>query len=284
MTEQTPPPLNRLLAELAPGQLVDSAWLQAQSISRPSVHAYVKNGWLERVAPRVYRRPGAAPALPVRWDAAILSAQSLRPSTFYVGGATALDLLGRSHYLRLGGNATVHLYDPEGTAPSWLPRLPVNATFAVHTRALFADAILGVEWRRYDLGTGRLGAAVSEPSRTNPWDHFLRMAGEERATIEMLDQVPNEVGFDHADETFQGLSNLRPRLVTRLLVSCRSVRAKRLFLFYAERHGHAWLKHVDREAVDLGTGKRQLAPGGKFDARYQITVPASLMGHPGDDT
>jgi len=284
MTEQTPPPLNRLLAELAPGQLVDSAWLQAQSISRPSVHAYVKNGWLERVAPRVYRRPGAAPALPVRWDAAILSAQSLRPSTFYVGGATALDLLGRSHYLRLGGNATVHLYDPEGTAPSWLPRLPVNATFAVHTRALFADSILGVEWRRYDLGTGRLGAAVSEPSRTNPWDHFLRVAGEERATIEMLDQVPNEVGFDHADETFQGLSNLRPRLVTRLLVSCRSVRAKRLFLFYAERHGHAWLKHVDREAVDLGTGKRQLAPSGKFDARYQITVPASLMGHPGDDT
>jgi hypothetical protein len=110
------------------------------------------------------------------------------------------------------------------------------------------------------------------------------MAGEERATIEMLDQVPNEVGFDHADETFQGLSNLRPRLVTRLLLSCRSVRAKRLFLFYAGRHGHAWLKHVDREAVDLGTGKRQLEPGGKFDARYQITVPASLMGHPGDDT
>lgn len=284
VTEQTPPPLNRLLAELAPGQLVDSAWLQAQSISRPSVHAYVKNGWLERVAPRVYRRPGAAPALPVRWDAAILSAQSLRPSTFYVGGATALDLLGRSHYLHLGADATVHLYDPERTAPSWLLRLPVNATFAVHTRALFADSILGVEWRRYDLGTGRLGAAVSEPSRTNPWDHFLRMAGEERATIEMLDQVPNEVGFDHADETFQGLSNLRPRLVTRLLVSCRSVRAKRLFLFYAERHGHAWLRHVDREAVDLGTGKRQLAPGGKFDARYQITVPASLMGHPGDDT
>lgn len=195
----------------------------------------------------------------------------------------ALDLLGRSHYLRLGGNATVHLYDPEGTAPSWLPRLPVDATFAVHTRALFADPTLGVEWRRYDLGTGRLGAAVSKPSRTNPWDHFLRVAGEERATIELLDQVPDEVGFDHADETFQGLSNLRPRLVTRLLVSCRSVRAKRLFLFYAERHGHAWLKHVDREAVDLGTGKRQLVPGGKFDARYQITVPASLMGRPGED-
>ena len=128
-----------------------------------------------------------------------------------------------------------------------------------------------------------MGAAASEPSRTNPWDHFLRVAGEERATIEMLDQVPDDVGFDHADESFQGLSNLRPRLVTRLLADCRSVRAKRLFLFYAERHGHAWLKHVDRDMVDLGTGKRQLAPGGKLDSRYQITVPASLMGHTEDD-
>lgn len=82
----------------------------------------------------------------------------------------------------------------------------------------------------------------------------------------------------------RALPNLRPCLVSRLLVGGRSVWAKRLFLFYAERHGHAWLKHINREAVDLGTGKRQLTPGGKVDARYQITVMASLMGHPGDDT
>src|SRR3546814_17312474 len=84
------------------------------------------------------------------------------------------------------------------------------------------------------------------------------------------------VGFDHADEIFQGLSNLRPRLVTRLLEDCQSVRAKRLFLFYADRHAHAWAKPVDRTHVELGTGKRQLAPGGRLDARYQINFPASL--------
>lgn len=275
MDEQNGHSLNRLLTRLAPGQLVDSAWLQAQGASRSSIHAYVKNHWLEHVAPRVYRRSGGSSSAQ-RWDVAVASAQALRPSSFYVGGPTALDLLGHGHYLRLGGPAKVHLYDPECSAPPWLFRLPLDAALLVRTRALFLDVSLGVEWRRYEFGTGRLGSSVSEPSRSDPWDNYLRVAGEERAAIEMLDEVPDDVTFDYADEMFQGFSNLRPRLITQLLASCRSVRAKRLFLFYADRHGHAWLKHVDRAQVDLGKGKRQLVPGGRLDPRYQITVPIAL--------
>lgn len=276
VSEQKKTSLNQLLPQLGPGRLVDTAWLQDQGVSRPSIHAYVRNGWLERVAPRVYRRPSGATPATQRWDAAILSAQELRPSTFYVGGESALDLLGRSHYLRLGGHPTIYIYDPDRTAPTWLMKLPLDAALVVRTRPLFADTLLGLEWRRIELGTGRLGASVPEPVREEPWDHFLRVAGEERATIEMLDEVPATLGFEHADEIFQGLSNLRPRLVTQLLETCRSVRAKRLFLFYADRHAHAWVKHVDRGHIDLGKGKRQLAPGGRLDARYQITIPASL--------
>lgn len=279
VSEQKRTSLNRLLPQLGPGRLVDTAWLQGQGVSRSSIHAYVQNGWLERVAPRVYRRPSGATPATQRWDAAILSAQELRPSTFYVGGASALDLLGRSHYLRLGGHPTIYLYDPDRTAPTWLMKLPLDAALVVRTRPLFADTLLGLEWRRLELGTGRLGAPVPEPVREEPWDHFLRVAGEERAAIEMLDEVPATLGFDHADEIFQGLSNLRPRLVTQLLETCRSVRAKRLFLFYADRHDHAWIKHVDRGHIDLGKGKRQLAPGGRLDARYQITIPASLSSN-----
>lgn len=279
VSEQKKTSLNQLLPQLGPGRLVDTAWLQEQGVSRPSIHAYVRNGWLERVAPRVYRRPSGATPATQRWDAAILSAQELRPSTFYVGGESALDLLGRSHYLRLGGHPTIYIYDPDRTAPTWLMKLPLDAALVVRTRPLFADTLLGLEWRRLELGTGRLGASVPEPVREEPWDHFLRVAGEERATIEMLDEVPATLGFEHADEIFQGLSTLRPRLVTQLLETCRSVRAKRLFLFYADRHAHAWVKHVDRGHIDLGKGKRQLAPGGRLDARYQITIPVSLSSH-----
>ncbi|MGA1819161.1 AbiEi antitoxin N-terminal domain-containing protein [Sphingobium sp. WW5] len=48
-----------MLHKLAPGLLVDSAWLQMQGVSRTSIHDYVRRGWLERVASRVYRRTTA---------------------------------------------------------------------------------------------------------------------------------------------------------------------------------------------------------------------------------
>jgi hypothetical protein len=206
-----------------------------------------------------------------------MSAQHLRPASFYIGGLTALDLLGRGHYVRLGTERQVHLYDPDGDAPSWLFALPLATEFRVHKRKLFATQLSGLEWRRMDLGTGRLGASVAAAEQSEPWDHFIRVAGAERATIEALDDIPGALSFDHADQLFEGLTNLRPQLVATLLESCTSVRAKRLFLFFTDRHGHTWSKHVDRTGIDLGKGKRQLVPGGKLDLRYLITVPASLV-------
>ncbi len=61
-------------------------------------------------------------------------------------------------------------------------------------------------------------------------------------------------------------------------MECRTVKVKRLFFFFADRHQHAWLKRLDKKAVDLGTGKRMLVKGGKLDPKYLITVPGDLDG------
>jgi len=58
------------------------------------------------------------------------------------------------------------------------------------------------------------------------------------------------------------------------------VKVKRLFFFFADRHRHAWLKHLKKDEVDLGTGKRMLVKGGKLDPTYQITVPGDFHGVP----
>ena len=42
------------------------------------------------------------------------------------------------------------------------------------------------------------------------------------------------------------------------------------------------LKHLDQSAINFGRGKRQLVPAGRFDAHYQITLPAELFAT-GDD-
>jgi hypothetical protein len=76
----------------------------------------------------------------------------------------------------------------------------------------------------------------------------------------------------------EGLVNLSPRRLQKLLKDCRNVKVKRLFFFFADRHQHSWLKRLDKKAVDLGKGKRMLVKGGKLDPTYQITVPGDLNG------
>src|SRR3546814_12519398 len=96
----------------------------------------------------------------------------------------------------------------------------------LHTRALFSDPSLGVEWHRLDLGTTRLGVAVSSPDASEPWDHFLRVAGAERAAIELMADVPQSLSFEHADPIFEGLTMLRPRLLTNILDGGIRIRGK----------------------------------------------------------
>ena len=51
---------------------------------------------------------------------------------------------------------------------------------------------------------------------------------------------------------------------------------KRLLFFFADRHQHAWLPRINKDAIDLGKGKRMLVRGGKLNTAYQITVPKDL--------
>ena len=54
---------------------------------------------------------------------------------------------------------------------------------------------------------------------------------------------------------------------------CFQVFLKRLFLHLAERCQPNWLSQLKLETISLGHGKRVLATGGKYDPKYQISVP-----------
>lgn len=102
------------------------------------------------------------------------------------------------------------------------------------------------------------------------------MSTPERAILELLDEVPQRETFHQADVLMEGLRNLSPGRLQKLLVDCRSVKVKRLFFWFAERHNHAWLKRIDRSAIDLGQGKRMLIRGGRLDKKFNITVPKNF--------
>lgn len=192
-----------------------------------------------------------------------------------VGGRTALELQGYAHYLS-NEIKEVHLYGPS-KPPTWLAALPLDVKFHWHnSHRLFPDDPVP----KRDL---HRSATLLVPSTLfivgTPFANLpLGTSTKERAILEMLDELPDRESFHQVDALMEGLSDLSPRRLQTLLENCASVKVKRLFLFFAERHHHAWFAKLDTSRVDIGAGKRVLARGGKLDPHYLITVPGDLRG------
>jgi hypothetical protein len=286
MGRQTEGKLNWLQHHLPEGLVVDAAWLERQGYSGALRSKYVAHGWLDTVARSVYRRPSAKlPPLnedeSLRWQHVVISLQTLLERPFTVGGRTALELQGFAHYLNAAGPREVHLYG-SGTPPGWVSRLKLETRFVFHNaKKLFNDASLAPGPATGGTPPTRVAGRDPLPGGfiRQPWGHWdwpLILSSPERAILELLDEVPQRETFHQADMLMEGLRNLSPKRLHMLLVECRSVKAKRLFLWFAERHNHAWLKALDRKGIDLGRGKRMLVRGGKLDTKFNITVPETL--------
>jgi Transcriptional regulator, AbiEi antitoxin, Type IV TA system len=183
----------------------------------------------------------------------------------YVGGITALELLGFAQYLSRSSSQTVHLYS-ESKPPPWLFKLDLGVAFKWHgTKTLWPSRLMAD--KRYE--------------KEHTWRDDLPplpLSCPEKAYIEMLVDVPQKISFDHADELIQGMTSLSPNKLNTLLKLCRNVKIKRLFLWLAQRQSYPWFKRLKVEEFDLGKGKRMIASGGKLDKKYMITVPEHLYG------
>lgn len=259
--------------ELPEGLLVDAAWLKRHHYSRQLWHHYAATGLLEQLAPRVFRRPRG----PLTWQHVVISLQTLLQQPLVVGGRTALELHGYAHYLSQEVKE-VHLYGSK-PPPTWLNALPLTTRFIPHNdRKLFrneavAPSLPGLDWKPDNTTAVQDSLVVQSWGQ---WDWPLTLSSTERAILELLDELPARETFHQADVLMEGLVTLSPRRLQKLLEDCRSVKVKRLFFYFADRHHHAWLKGIDKDAITLGVGKRVLVKGGKLDKTYQITVPEEM--------
>lgn len=267
MAGHTKGKLNSLLATLGDGWLVPSAWLAARGYSRGLLGQYVQRGWLVSPARGVFHRPGSGPS----WQMVVFSLQRLASLPLHVGGRHALQLQGQDHYLRMGP-AVVTLFG-DARLPAWVGGLGLAEAFTVR-----ADASLGLapfDPQQLDDRDGLRAAGLESLPGDRPECPMVTSLPE-RAILELLYDAPQSASVAEADAVLQGMSRLRPALVSQLLHRCTHVKVKRLFLALAERHGHAWFDHLDLEGVDLGTGKRQLRVGERMHPKYLISLPKDL--------
>lgn len=265
--------LREELVDLVPhGLVVTRSWLTEQDISPHAIDNLVKSGQLLSLTSGVYTRPGTVPT----WQGLVCALQRMG-SDLHVGGESALVLHGLNHYIALSEHRTIHLFGHD-TMPSWMNRLLPDVTFERHSHHAFRNPLSSSaqdpETRKDPLAEYGFTVAM-------PWSDVappLMVSTPELAFLEVLGDVPERFSFEHADELMQGLATLSPRRLERLLSFCRSVKIRRLFFWFAERHVHPWLSKLNPANYDLGSGKRLLAKGGKLDRKYRITVPEHMHG------
>ena len=251
----TPKSEHRLEQCLPEGQLVNRAWLGVRGFSRSRVDYAVRAGKLEAVFHGLYRRPGPA----LKWEHVVYSLNEMG-FPIHVSGRSALEFQGLAHYLPTGARRI----DLSGTAriPAWVSGFQTPFRFEIHRRRLF------------DV----LPETAVRPKPFGAWDWPIPQSAPELAMMELLSQVREPADFSAADKFFEAAVNLRPDLLHALLRACTQVKTKRLFLWFKDRHDHAWRQALSTEGIGLGRGKRMLVKGGVYDATYGITVPREMTG------
>ena len=274
--------LNKLQHILPEPLLATVPWLESRGYSRTLLSKYAAAGWLVQPARGVYHRPGFR----LSWESVVTSLQSLLGYPLVVGGRTALELQGHSHYISPKIPYLIHLYGPK-PPPGWLHKLDLDKKFFFHrVRRLFPGdeyARTKQQFRDWNSAAQRFSGSLALPEQTKEleWSEKqmpLLVSTPARAAFEHLDDIPGRERFDEVGYILEKLAWLDPEEVEELLCQCRSVKVKRLFLWFAERHQQSWFEKIDLKKIDLGSGKRVLVDqDGCLDPKYQITFPKYML-------
>jgi hypothetical protein len=275
MTVQKWKKLNLLEDMLPEGLLVSSSWMEERGYSSSLRSQYVAAGWLKQPVHSIFWRPRGK----LSWEHVVISMQNLLDLPISIGGQTALELQGYAHYLQQS-RKIIYLYSDKKLS-TWVGKLELDEKLVIRNRSRFLPKIEH-PW---------IPPSILEPLipdellkldgalRVSQWGQYkwpLIMSTPERAILELLDELPKNTSFHLVDVIMEGLVNIRPRRMQTLLEQTSSIKVKRLFFFFVDRYHHRWLKHIDRDKIDLGKGKRVLVKGGKLNPKYQITMPENF--------
>ncbi|WP_127132483.1 type IV toxin-antitoxin system AbiEi family antitoxin [Pseudoflavitalea rhizosphaerae] len=253
------PERRKLLEQMMPeSMIVTRKWLVEQAaLDTHAIDNLVKSEQLRLLWKGLYTRG----KVQLSWQSIVYTLQTVMKTDYVVGGLTALELKGFSHYLPTSKKETIHLYGND-KLPVWPNELSDTITFVRHTRnELFSG-----------IGTTISDKFTSSVFWKDGMDE-LKISCPERACLEMLNEVPDKISLEHADQLIQGMTSLSPRTLQKLLEACTNVKVKRLFLWLGSRHNYTWFSKLNTDSIYLGSGNRVIVKGGELDKTYKITVP-----------
>jgi hypothetical protein len=252
MITNTENKLKKLLEEHVPGTVLLSSWLGKSGISHDLQKYYRNSGWLETMGVGAFKRPKET----VNWQGALFALQTQANLPVHAGALTALSLQGLAHYFRLGEETTYLFSSPHTKLPAWFGQYDWKTSVKnIKTSILPPD----------------LGLVNFEEK-----NFTIRISAPERAILECLYLAPDHLDLVESYQIFEGLANLRPKLLQELLEACTSIKVKRLFFYMADKAKHQWLSLINQSGINLGHGDRSVVKGGVYVSQFHISIPKEL--------
>lgn len=237
--------LKQILYQSMPNQIFLTSGLEKYGIGRKDVYAYKKNGWIETIGVGAFIKKGIKPEL----ISGINAMQFQTSYKLHIGGRYALDqYYNVRHFVR--DDLKLELFTSERKSlPTWFKNTFKKQYTLVNTSFL----------------PSYLGVITQEINGLN-----LKISSPERALLEML--YVSDVTTQEAYQIFELMTVLKPGILNELLIQCKSIRIKRLFMYLATQTGYSWVKKLDKDKIDFGSGVRVIDKTGYFNKEYNIIV------------
>lgn len=253
MTLHNKTKINQLLQSWPKGTVASAHWLEQEGVSRQLLNHYQKSNWIEAIGNGAFKRSGDM----VDWKGGLYAIQNHTKLPIHAGGLTAIILQGSGHYIRYKEN--IQLFGNSNTKsplPTWFRNYTWEDNVCLYRTKLLPDEL---SLKKYD-----------------DKNFSITISSLERAMLECLYLAPNHIDLVECYHIMEGLAGLHPETVQELLTKCTSIKAKRLFLYMANKANHAWLEYIDLKHINLGKGKRSIVTQGFYDKKHQITLPKEL--------
>jgi len=252
MTTNTDSKLKKLFEQHIPGTVLLASWLDKNGFSHDLQKYYRRSGWLDSMGTGAFKMPKES----VSWQGGLFALQTQASLPVHVGGRTALSLQGMAHYVRLGNEAIYLFSSPKLKLPAWF----INYDWKTQVQHI-----------KTSINPTELGLVNFEEKNFS-----IRIASPERAILECLYQAPDNLDLVECYHLFEGLSNMRPKIIQELLEACTSIKVKRLFFYMAHKAQHQWLSFIDQSVISLGEGDRSITNGGVYVSQFHISIPKEL--------
>jgi len=252
MTRLKQTKLKELILKWPKNAVYSARNLVALGYSRQLINHYEKHCWIQRIGRGAYHRAGDQ----ADYTGGLYALQNQDNLAIHVGGVTALEYHGRAHFLSLGKSPRVILF---GNSKTKLPKWFAIADWGVHVEYfatnLFKDgSVIGLTEQEFG-------------------SYSVTCSTLERAVLEVCATARTHTDFEHALRLMEGIIHSSASSIEPLLTACRSVKAKRLFLYLADHNHCPWVAKLNSKKYTLGSGPRQLIKEGNYDSKFKITVP-----------